>query len=240
MTFLLCRIRFRSWYIATDAGQESEERSSHGCLVGHDSRDWRENVKGGINEFLGKMKSHYRANDTWHSWIKRSWMAYNGKGSDAQEIFHRLAASAEGLQVTNTPAPNKASTRRPRLPSPVAVTSMTLSRTAPASAARRHVFPSSRRLQCSDQDPDLNYLTTVTELEPDHTAKHIGEPTMDRRQFLKATAIGALCRDAHPGSRKADVRGKQAQHCSHRRMGPWAGALRRDRGRECRGALRCA
>lgn len=67
--------------------------------------DWRENIKRGINEFLGKLASHYVAGMTWRQWAHRSWKAYNGSGPQADAYANTLEALPDGQAVSTAAIP---------------------------------------------------------------------------------------------------------------------------------------
>lgn len=67
--------------------------------------DWRENIKRGINEFLGKLSHHYTTGLTWRQWAHRSWKAYNGSGPQADAYANTLEALPEGQAVSNAVIP---------------------------------------------------------------------------------------------------------------------------------------
>jgi hypothetical protein len=67
--------------------------------------DWRQNALQGINHFFSKMLHNHQANDTWKTWIWRSWKANNGSGDQATAYANTLQASPEGALISAQPAP---------------------------------------------------------------------------------------------------------------------------------------
>ena len=78
--------------------------------------DWQENLRTGTDEFFGKMRSHHRAGDTWHSWMMRSWKAYNGSGPRADAYARSVSSNEAGRLVTDTKMPEDWRTQAGPLP----------------------------------------------------------------------------------------------------------------------------
>ncbi len=68
--------------------------------------DWQENLRTGTDEFFGKMRGHHRPGDTWHSWMMRSWKAYNGSGPRADAYAQSVSQNEYGRLVTATALPD--------------------------------------------------------------------------------------------------------------------------------------
>ena len=66
--------------------------------------DWRENLKIGINEFMGKLRRTQIANQTWRDWALHAWTRYNG-GDGVSAYANSLVANEFGQLVTNDVAP---------------------------------------------------------------------------------------------------------------------------------------
>ena len=67
--------------------------------------DWRENMRAGINLFLGDLHSSYHSSYTWQQWAHVAWAAYNGSGAAAENYANARAASDDGKQVSADPLP---------------------------------------------------------------------------------------------------------------------------------------
>lgn len=78
--------------------------------------DWQENLRTGTDEFFGKMRSHHRTGDTWHSWMMRSWRAYNGSGPRADAYAVSVSRNEFGRLITDTALPRDWRTQAAPLP----------------------------------------------------------------------------------------------------------------------------
>ncbi|MGU3655993.1 M15 family metallopeptidase [Methylobacterium fujisawaense] len=67
--------------------------------------DWRDNLRAGINVFLGKLRACHRPGITWHAWALRAWQRYNGSGERAKAYAKRLSESSDGKAVPSTKVP---------------------------------------------------------------------------------------------------------------------------------------
>lgn len=67
--------------------------------------DWRENIRTGTNLFLQKLRSRLKAGMTWRECALAAWAAYNGAGAAAEQYAATLAASPNGLKVSDGVVP---------------------------------------------------------------------------------------------------------------------------------------
>ena len=62
--------------------------------------DWRENVRRGVNVFLGKLRRRLQPDITWKHLALAAWAAHYGSGEAAERYAQRLGLSDEGARVS--------------------------------------------------------------------------------------------------------------------------------------------